>query len=93
MEDNQLHAIEEKLQLLMQRYQKAVVENNKLKIELQQMNDQLIRTQKENESLALRLDASKTGIQSWGEEDKKLLQVRIDDYLKEIAHCLDLLNA
>lgn len=93
MEQTPLQSLEEKLQQLLQRYQRLQKENQKLKNELYQTQTLLAQSSNENRALEQQNDALKIGVQSWTPEEKKQLQHRIDGYLKDIEHCLALLDA
>jgi len=93
MEILQFQGLEEKLQKLVQRYELLEKENRKLKAEseknqilLAQANAKIAKLQQQN-------DALKIGAEYLSDGDKKMLEYRIDGYLREIDKCLALLDA
>lgn len=94
MDQAPLQRLEEKLEQLLQKYQQLQKENKKLKDAVQHTETTLAKSKKENEELLRQNDALKLGtLRPMNEEQKKLLQTRIDGYLKEINKCLSLLDA
>ncbi|MGF7230916.1 hypothetical protein [Arachidicoccus sp.] len=93
MEQTPLQGLEEKLQQLLRRYERLQNENQKLKSELENTQTQLAKTNLSIKALEQQNDALKVGVQHWNIEEKKVLQRRIDGYLKDIETCLALLDA
>jgi len=91
--DEQLKNIHDKLQQLLKQYRLVQKENGQLKKELEKQKAASIKKTEQVQSLQQKLDAAQVGMSSWGEADKKLMEKRIDTYLKEIEKCLSLLNA
>ena len=91
--DTQLKNIHDKLQQLLKQYRLVQKENGQLKKELEKQRLTVVTKSEQIQSLQQKLDAMQVGISSWGEADKKLMEKRIDAYLKEIEKCLSLLNA
>ena len=91
--DTQLKNIHDKLQLLLKQYRLVQKENSQLKKELEKQKLTDIKKSEQVQSLQQKLDAVQVSMSSWGEADKKLMEKRIDTYLKEIEKCLSLLNA
>ncbi len=89
----QIKHIQEKLQLLLRQQQLLLKENQKLKKELERAT--VLGQEKEavSQSLQQQVDALKLGGSSRSEEERAVLEKRIDTYLKEIDKCLALLNA
>jgi len=80
------------LQTLLKKYTSLKKENETLKKQNAEINEQLLEKQKMIEVSEERL--ATTGITTlYNEEEKQLLQSKIDLYLKEIERCLTLLNA
>jgi len=80
------------LQTLLKKYNNLRKENEFLREEIAGMNDQLLEKQQLIEASEERL--ATTGITTlYNEEERQLLQSKIDLYLKEIEKCLALLNA
>ncbi len=93
MEQTPLQGLEEKLQQLLQRYERLQKENQKLKQELENTQTLLAKNNLTIKTVQQQNDALKIGVQHWNTEEKKLLQRRIDGYLKDIENCLTLLDA
>ena len=91
--DTQLKNIHDKLQQLLKQYRLVQKENVQLKKELEKQRTVSNTKSEQIQLLQQKLDAMQVGISSWGEADKKLMEKRIDTYLKEIEKCLSLLNA
>ena len=91
--NEQLKNIHDKLQQLLKQYRLVQKENGQLKKELEKQKLASITKLEQIQSLQQKLDAAQVGMSSWGEADKKLMEKRIDTYLKEIEKCLSLLNA
>ncbi len=91
--DIQLKNIQDKLQQLLKQYRLVQKENGQLKKEMEKQRSASITKSEQIQSLQQKLDAVHVGMSSWGEADKKLMEKRIDTYLKEIEKCLSLLNA
>jgi chromosome segregation ATPase len=90
--EQQIQNIHDKVQLLLKKQLQLQKENAKLKTELEASSRQLAILQKQNEALSQKIDAAKLGFQALSAEDKKALNIRIDDYLAEIDKCLAMLN-
>lgn len=94
MDQAPLQRLEEKLEQLLLKYQQLQKENKNLRASIQQTETVLAKSKKENVELLRQNDALKLGtLRPIDEEQKKLLQTRIDGYLKEINKCLSLLDA
>jgi septal ring factor EnvC (AmiA/AmiB activator) len=90
--EKQIQNIHDKVQLMLKKQQQLQKENAKLTTELNASTRQLAILQKQNEALSQKIDAAKLGFQTLSAEDKKALNIRIDDYLAEIDKCLAMLN-
>jgi predicted nucleic acid-binding Zn-ribbon protein len=90
--DLHIKNIQEKLQLLLKQQQLLQNENDKLKKELEKVNQ--LNSEKEQTLQALhhQMDALKLGSGNLDAAEKAALGKRIDAYLKEIDKCLALLN-
>jgi len=91
--DIQLKNIHDKLQQLLKEYRLVQKENTQLKKDLEKQKLLSITKSEQIQSLQQKIDAMQVGISNWGERDKKIMEKRIDTYLKEIEKCLSLLNA
>lgn len=94
MEQTALKNLEDKLEQLLKKYQGLQKENMRLKAKLQETDTALARANKDKEALQLKIDAGAIGsVRSMDEQQRALLQTRIDQYLKDIDKCLTLLDA
>ena len=90
--DIQLKNIQDKLQQLLKQYRNVQKENEQLKKEVEKQKSVSILKTQQIQSLQQKLDAAQVSISNWDEADKKIMEKRIDSYLKEIEKCLSLLN-
>ena len=91
--DEQIKRIEDKIQLLLREYQQLQKELLRLQKDNLQLREALeLKTKKSNDQ-AQTIDVLK--IQSFTQNDtsKKELEKRINNYLKEIDKCLNLLQS
>ena len=91
--DEQIKRIEDKIQLLLKEYQQLQKELQRLQKDNLQLREALeLKTKKSNDQ-AQTIDVLK--IQSFTQNDtsKKELEKRINNYLKEIDKCLNLLQS
>ena len=91
--DEQIKRIEDKIQLLLKEYQQLQKELLRLQKDNLQLREALeLKTKKSNDQ-AQTIDVLK--IQSFTQNDtsKKELEKRINNYLKEIEKCLNLLQS
>lgn len=94
MDQTPLKSLEDKLEQLLNKFQLLQKENKKLKEGLHETETLLAKCRKSNEELRLQNDAFQLGSAKYMDENQqKLLQNRIDRYLKEINKCLSLLDA
>ncbi|MGN6615872.1 MAG: hypothetical protein ACTHJ5_01735 [Ilyomonas sp.] len=91
--DIQLQNIQQKLQHVLRQYQHLQKENDQLKAELKNKELLLIEKNKQLAELQQKADVLKLGVKEWSGQEKKDIEKRIDEYLKEIEKCLALLNA
>jgi chromosome segregation ATPase len=91
--DIQLQNIQQKLQQVMRQYQHLQKENDQLKAELKHSQSLLAEKNKQLAELQQKADVLKLGVKEYSDQEKKDLEKRIDEYLKEIEKCLALLNA
>lgn len=94
MDQTPLKSLEEKLEQLLRKFQLLQKENKKLKETLFHTDTELAKSKNKIEELRLQNDALHIGTAPhMNEQQKKLLQNRIDGYLKDINKCLSLLDA
>ena len=84
--------IEEKVLQLLKQYQLLQKENQQLLKESKSTEAQLESVTTEKNRLLQQIDAMKINGSTMEESSKKDLEKRINIYLKEIDHCLALLN-
>ena len=89
--DVQLANLQNKLQLLLKQSQVLIKENAQLKNERAQLLDIINKKDEQLQKMQQQIDAS--GFNNvLSEDEKKHLEKRIDEYLKEIDKCLAILN-
>lgn len=91
--DVKLQNIREKLLALLKQYQFLQKENEQLQKEVSKQKEIILQRDEQLSYIHHQMDVLKIGVQNWSNEDKKVLEKRIDAYLKEIEKCLSLLNA
>jgi len=87
-----LQNIQQKLKKLLEKYAVLQKENRSLRLEKENLLQQLAARETEIKQLKQQTDVLKSGIQAWHPEQKKLFVKRIDEYLREIEKCLAVLN-
>lgn len=90
-----IQRLEEKLQLLVRKYRQLQEENIVLQQNLQAGEKELARqrgiiSEMENKIALLQIAATASG--AGGDENKKELRLKINEYIKEIDKCVALLN-
>ncbi|MBC7904016.1 MAG: hypothetical protein H7Y27_11360 [Gemmatimonadaceae bacterium] len=93
MSDVQEHIkrINEKLQILLKQYQLQLKENEKLKKQLNDVREMDSEKTRQLEELEQKVSILKTATNNLNEEDKKELERRINQYVKEIDRCIAML--
>jgi hypothetical protein len=91
-QEEQLRILHQKVNQLVKQFVALQKENISLKKELEKKNLLMEGKNDDAERLQQQLDSLNLGSNVWNEEDKKQLQKRVNDYLKEIDKCLQLLN-
>jgi hypothetical protein len=89
--DVQLANLQNKLQLLLKQSHVLIKENAQLKNEREQLLDTINKKNEQLQKMQQQTDAIKIN-NIVGEDEKKHLEKRIDEYLKEIEKCLSILN-
>lgn len=84
--------IKQKLQLLIKQYQQLQKENLQLKNQAEKTVVAIEEKNKTIEELQQKLDAKHIQSNQLTKQDKKVLEKRLDGYLKEINTCLVILN-
>ena len=93
MDNSPLKELEEKVQQLLKKYQRLQKENEKLKADIASATRELAISKNQIATLKQEVDVKHLNVQHLPEEDKKELSNRINGYIKEIDHCLQLLNS
>lgn len=68
-------------------------ENRKLQQQAEKLQSELDSRTGLIKELQLQADVLKMGVQHWNQTEKKLLEKKIDVYLKEIEKCMALINS
>jgi chromosome segregation ATPase len=84
--------INEKMQQLLRQYQLQQKENERLKKELQQVKELETVKAKQIEELEQKVAVLKTATTNMSESDKKELEKRLNNYIKEIDKCIGMLS-
>ena len=87
----QLANLQNKLQLLLKQSQHLIKENINLKNEKELLVDALNKKDEAIQKMQQQIDALKFN-NTIDEDEKKHLEKRIDEYLREIDKCLSILN-
>ena len=91
--DEQIKRIEDKIQLLLKEYQQLQKELQRLQKDNLQLREELeLKTKKSNDQ-AQTIDVLKIQSLTQNDTSKKELEKRINNYLKEIDKCLNLLQS
>ncbi|RXK83404.1 hypothetical protein [Filimonas effusa] len=91
--DTQIQNLQEKLQLLLKSYQALQKENMQLKRDLALHQAALENKNFRLNQLEQQVDVLQVNAKTQTAEERKALEQRVDQYLKEIDKCLALLNA
>ncbi len=87
----QLANLQNKLQLLLKQSQHLIKENIGLKNENEQLVDALNKKDEAIQKMQQQIDALKFN-NTMDKDEKRHLEKRIDEYLREIDKCLSILN-
>lgn len=91
--DTQIQNLQEKLQLLLKSYHGLQKENMQLKRDLALHQAALENKNFRLNQLEQQVDVLQVNAKTQTAEERKALEQRVDQYLKEIDKCLALLNA
>ena len=89
---NQLLQLQQKQELLLKHYLILKRENVQLKKSLSKKEGQLSKTEDHLKELQQKLDVVKLTKGTFEDSEKKALEKRLNEYIKEIDSCLKLLN-
>ncbi len=90
--EEHIQRINEKMQSLLKLYQLQQKENDRLKKELQQVKSMEATRARQIEELEQKVAVLKTATNNMGEADKKELEKKLNQYLKEIDRCIEMLG-
>jgi predicted RNase H-like nuclease (RuvC/YqgF family) len=90
--EEHLQRINEKMQQLLKLYQLQQKENERLKKELEQVKSLEADKGRQIDDLEQKVAVLKTATNNMSEADKKELEKRINQYLKEIDRCIEMLS-
>jgi chromosome segregation ATPase len=90
--NEQLDSLQQKIQQLLKQHQLLQKDHMRLHKELEKKEALLKESEQKIQQLQQHADAVSVGTQVLDTDQKKALNKRIDGYLKEIDHCLSLLN-
>lgn len=90
--EQHLKRIQDKLQQLLKQHTAVQKENNRLKGELQEAKDEIAAQQKNMDELKQQASILKMNAGEMNVADKKELEKRINQYVKEIDRCIALLG-
>jgi len=88
----QIDRINEKLQVLLKKYQALQKENERIKLDLDNRNGKEKEWRDKTESLQQQVEILKASTGQLDETSKKDFEKRINQYLKEIDRCIALLG-
>ena len=87
-----IERINEKLQVLLKKYQALQKENEKIKLDLDNRNGKEKEWREKTESLQQQVEILKASTGQMDDASKKEFEKRINQYLKEIDRCIALLG-
>jgi TolA-binding protein len=90
--NEQLDSLQQKIQQLLKQHQLLQKDQVRLHKELEKKEALLKESEQKIHQLQQHADAVSVGTRVLDSDEKKALNKRIDAYLKEIDHCLSLLN-
>jgi hypothetical protein len=88
----QLKRVHEKILLLLKQHQNLQKENERLKEELKKMQDRGDILSRDAEKFRQQAEVSKLTGRGLEESDKKMLEKRLNQYVREIDKCIALLQ-
>ena len=90
--DQQFNSISDKLQQLLKHQARLKKENERLRIELQSLNEKEASYQQKIDELSQQISILKLGAGDMNEKDKKEFERKINLYIKEIDKCIAFLG-
>jgi archaellum component FlaC len=88
----QLKRVHEKIQLLLKQHQHLQKENEKLKEDLKKLQDRCETVSRDAEKFRQQSDVLKLSDRNMEEPDKRMLEKRLNQYVREIDKCIALLQ-
>lgn len=92
MQEEQLQRINNKVQQLLKRFDALQKENSRLKNTLETLQSEKTSCDEKMKELELRIEVLKATKSNMGEEEKKSLDKKINQYVKEIDRCISSLK-
>ena len=89
---DQVERINEKLQVLLKKYQALQKENDRIRTDLESRNDKEREWRVKTESLQQQVEILRASTGQLDEASKKDFEKRINQYLREIDRCIALLG-
>ena len=90
--DQHIQSLQQKMQLLVKKYQQLEKENTKLKEELIRLKETQSEKKQEVEVLEMQNAMLKASQQHLDVKEKKELEKKLSNYIKEIDRCIALLT-
>ena len=88
----QLKRVHEKIQILLKQYQSLQKENERLKEDLKKMQSRTESVTRDAEKFRQQADVIMLSGRGLEEPDKKMLEKRLNQYVREIDKCIALLQ-
>ncbi|GAC1447870.1 MAG: hypothetical protein NVSMB7_08910 [Chitinophagaceae bacterium] len=90
--EQHIQRINEKLQQLLKQYRVSQKENEKLKKELADIKGMQAEKARQMEELEQKVAILKTATNNMNDSDKKELEMRLNQYIREIDKCITMLS-
>lgn len=90
--DQQFNTLNEKLQLLLRQYQRLQKDNERLREELHLSREKELASQQTMEAMEQQISILKLASGEMNEQDKRELEKKINNYIKEIDRCISFLS-
>ena len=87
-----LKRLQEKAQQLLRRFKSVQQENDRLRKTVQEAEDKFKQAQEQVQQLRMQVDVLKMNAGELKSADKKEIEKKINNYLKEIDRCIALLS-
>lgn len=90
--DQQFNTLNEKLQLLLKQYQRLQKDNDRLREELDLARHNALSSEQKTEALEQQIAILKLASGEMNEQDKRELEKKLNQYIKEIDRCISFLS-